>query len=54
MISTIDRKRIYIFVAITYGISIVLGLVIYFNGGVIGSSPFALTPLASVLMTGMR
>ena len=53
MISTIDRKRIYIFVAITYGISIVLGLVICFNGGVIGSSPFTLAPLASVLMTGL-
>jgi len=51
MITTIDRKRIFIFVTIAYGISIALGLALYFNGGVIGSSPFVLTPLASALMT---
>jgi len=53
MISTIDRKRIFIFVAISYGISIALGIALYFNGGVIGSSPFGLTQLASVLMAGL-
>jgi membrane protease YdiL (CAAX protease family) len=53
MISTIDRKRIFIFVAIAYGISIALGLALHFNGGVIGSSPFALTPLAGALMPGL-
>src|SRR5512134_1263140 len=53
MNSTIDRKRIFIFVAIAYGISIALGLALYFNGGVIGSSPFDLTQLAFVLMAGL-
>jgi membrane protease YdiL (CAAX protease family) len=36
MISTIDRKRIFIFVAIAYGISIALGLVIFLGGGLVG------------------
>src|SRR5512136_3426268 len=53
MNSTIDRKRIFIFVAIAYGISIALGLALYFNGGVIGSSPFDLTRLAFVLIAGL-
>jgi membrane protease YdiL (CAAX protease family) len=53
MISTIERKRIFIFVAIAYGISIALGLALYFNGGVIGSSPFDLTRLAFALMAGL-
>jgi len=33
MISMIDRKRIFIFVAITYGLSITMGLVIFLGGG---------------------
>jgi hypothetical protein len=33
MISTIDRKRIFIFVAIAYGLSIAMGVVIFFGGG---------------------
>jgi membrane protease YdiL (CAAX protease family) len=53
MISKIDRKRIFIFVAIAYSISIVLGLVIYFNGGLVGSSPFVMAPLANLLMTAL-
>jgi len=47
---TIDRKRIFIFVAITYGFSIVLALVIYLNGGIFVKFPFVLTPLAMALM----
>ena len=31
--STIDRKRSWIFLAVAYGISIAIGLVIYFGGG---------------------
>jgi len=50
MNSTIDRKRIFIFVAITYGFSIVLALVIYLNGGIFVKFPFVLTPLAMALM----
>jgi membrane protease YdiL (CAAX protease family) len=53
MNSTIDRKRISIFVAIAYGISIALGLALYFNGGVVVSSPYDYTPLAYVLMIGL-
>jgi membrane protease YdiL (CAAX protease family) len=52
MNSTIDRKRIFIFVAIAYGISIALGLALYFNGGVVVSSPYDYTQLAYVLMIG--
>jgi len=37
----IDRKRIFIFVAIAYGLSIALGLVLFFNGG-LGGSPVVL------------
>jgi membrane protease YdiL (CAAX protease family) len=33
MISTIDRKRIFIFVAIAYGLSIAMGVVIFSGGG---------------------
>jgi membrane protease YdiL (CAAX protease family) len=49
MNSTIDRKRIYIFLAIAYGISIALALVIFLNGGLFSSYPM-LTPLAFVLL----
>jgi len=50
MISTIDRRRIYIFVAIAYAIAIGLGVVIYFSGGLIKDIPFKLKPLATTLM----
>lgn len=36
MITTIDRKRIWIFVAIAYGLSIAIGLVVFFGGGLVG------------------
>jgi len=36
---TIDRKRIFIFVAISYGISIALGLAIYSSGGLFQPLP---------------
>jgi len=49
MISTIDRKRIFIFVAITYGITIAAALVTFFNGG-INSSFSPVTLLANILM----
>jgi len=50
MNSRIDRKRIVIFVAITYGITIALALVIFFNGGLYVSYPFEKTHLASILL----
>jgi len=50
MISKIDRKRIFIFVAIAYGISIALALVIFMNGGIYNSFPTKLKPLANALM----
>ncbi|MBN1665710.1 MAG: CPBP family intramembrane metalloprotease [Anaerolineales bacterium] len=47
MISRIDRKRILIFVAIAYGITIVAALVIFFDGG--HKSDFTpVTPLAII------
>jgi len=46
MISTIDRKRIFIFVGTTYGITILLALVIFFNGGLFPDR----THLVSLLM----
>lgn len=50
MISTIDRKRILIFIAISYGISIALALVLSLNGGLFSSFP-TLTLLATILMS---
>jgi membrane protease YdiL (CAAX protease family) len=50
MNATIDRRRIYIFVAIAYGLSIILALVIYSNGGIFVKFPFVMTPLAMALM----
>jgi hypothetical protein len=46
MNSTIDRKRIFIFMGITYGITILLALVIFFNGGLFPDR----THLVSLLM----
>lgn len=51
MISTIDRKRILIFVGITYGSSIAIALVIFLNGGLFSRYPTTLTPLANGLLT---
>ncbi len=51
MITSIDRRRIYIFVAIAYGISVLFAVVIYLNGGVFLKYPFALMPLALTLMS---
>ena len=50
MISKIDRKRIYIFVATAYVPSIVVALVIFFNGGLVSESRTTLTPLARDLL----
>ena len=52
MISTIDRKRIFIFVAITYAITIALALVIFFNGGLF-INDHEKTLLADILMAAM-
>jgi len=41
MNSTIDRKRIFIFVAIAWGLSIAMGLMIYLSGGSSSSDPVA-------------
>ena len=51
MITTIDRKRIYIFVAIAYGISIALAVVVFLNGGIYISYPLVMRPLAYLLMS---
>lgn len=53
MNSTIDRKRILIFVAIAYGISIALALAAYFNGGLFIRYPWFFAPSAIVLMQGL-
>jgi membrane protease YdiL (CAAX protease family) len=50
MISTIDRKRILIFVAITYGSSIAVAIAILLNGGLFSKYPTTLTPLADGLL----
>jgi membrane protease YdiL (CAAX protease family) len=44
MNSTIDRKRIFIFVGIAYAISIALALVLFFNGGLY-LRPWVVNPL---------
>jgi uncharacterized protein len=53
MISAIDRKRIWIFAAIAYGISIALGLAIYFNGGLFSRYPYEMAASAIVLLQGL-
>ena len=50
MISKIDRKRIYMFVAIAFVPSIAVALVIYLNGGLFSSYPTTRTPLAGDLI----
>jgi membrane protease YdiL (CAAX protease family) len=49
MFSRIDRKRILVFVAITYGITIAAALVIFFDGGYKGD----LTPVTPMANIGM-
>lgn len=49
-ISTIDRKRILIFVAITHGSFIAVALVIFLNGGLFSQYPWTTTPLADNLL----
>ena len=50
MNSTIDRKRILIFVAITFGITIAAAMVIWLTGGLGSGGYLRPTPLASALM----
>jgi membrane protease YdiL (CAAX protease family) len=49
MNTTIDRKRIFIFMGITYGITITLALVIFFNGGLYSDYP-RMTLLGNILL----
>jgi membrane protease YdiL (CAAX protease family) len=51
MISTIDRSRIYIFVAIAYAVSIALAVVIYLNGGLFLEYPKVTSPFANTMLT---
>jgi len=53
MISAIDRRRIWIFAAIAYGISVALGLAIYFNGGLFSRYPYEMAASAIVLLQGL-
>jgi membrane protease YdiL (CAAX protease family) len=50
MISKIDRRQIYIFVAIVYGSSIAVALVVFLNGGYYLNYPEMVNPLARVLI----
>jgi membrane protease YdiL (CAAX protease family) len=50
MISKIDRKRIYIFVAIVYGSSLMIALIVILSGGYYLSYPTIVNPLAVVLI----
>lgn len=50
MISKIDRKRIYIFVAISYAISITLAVLVYRGGGIFISYPMQMRLQAFILM----
>ncbi|HSB89349.1 MAG TPA: CPBP family intramembrane glutamic endopeptidase [Anaerolineales bacterium] len=53
MIAKIDRRRIFIFVAIAYGISVALCLVIFFNGGLSAGDGFGLSPRAAALLAAL-
>jgi membrane protease YdiL (CAAX protease family) len=50
VISTLERKRIYIFVALAYGLSIILALVVFLNGGMYRTIPGPMRPQAMILM----
>ena len=50
MISKIDRKRILIFVAITHGSYIAVGIVIFLNGGLFSQYPWKMAPLANLML----
>jgi membrane protease YdiL (CAAX protease family) len=50
MITTIDRRRIYIFTAIAYGFSILIGLAVFLSGGMFVKIPGTLRPVAMILM----
>jgi hypothetical protein len=51
MISRIDRKRIFIFVAIVYGITIALAVVLFFSGGLCTNCPFGTKGSATILLS---
>jgi len=53
MNAKIDQRRIFIFIAIAYGISIALGLVIFSNGGLSTGDGIGLLPRAAALMAVM-
>ena len=50
MIAPLERRRIYIYIAITYGGSIVLALAVFLSGGMYVNIPGALRPTAFILM----
>jgi hypothetical protein len=50
MITALDRRRIYIFVAITYSLSILLALVVFLNGGIFVKIPGTMRLVALILM----
>ena len=50
MITTADRRRIYIFVAIAYGLSILLALAVFLSGGLFVKIPGVMRPGAMILM----
>lgn len=50
MITAPDRKRIYIFVAIAYGFSILVAVVVFLNGGIYVKMPGTVRPVAMILM----
>jgi membrane protease YdiL (CAAX protease family) len=51
MISRVDRKRIYIFVGIAYGIAIAAGMVLVFTGGLFLHYPDVANPLMGFFVT---
>jgi hypothetical protein len=51
MITRLDRRRIYIFVSIAYGFSMLLALVVFLSGGIFVKIPGTMRPAASILMT---
>lgn len=50
MITGLDHRRIYIFVAIACGLSLLLALVVFLSGGMFVTIPGALRPVAMILI----
>ncbi len=53
MITAPDRRRIYIFLAIAYGLSIIVAVVVFLGGGIYIQIPLRVRPGATLVLIGL-